>query len=306
MTQHSVWAIIAMGALAGCATPPAPMPAQMLGTPANLNTGTVTSYADVDSSGAPKAIGVMFAASVLGNLPTASSDFHHCFASNRNGKIDPAKDCIPSHERVLPLPSELARRADVPFKWVLLDWNPFGHIPPGVYDTPHFDVHFMIEPIEIIFAIQSGPCGPEHVRCDQFAQARKPLPGNYVPASHIDVSAVVPAMGNHLVDVTGPEFKGEKFKHAWIFGAYDGRVTFYEAMVDRAYLLTKPSACFPVPLPEAVAVSGYYPTQYCVRHGAAKDTYTIALEAFVMRTASPPTAPHPAPPPPPTGATMHH
>jgi hypothetical protein len=34
-----------------------------------------------------------------------------------------------------------------------LNWNPHGHIPPGVYDLPHFDFHFYIEPIEKIFAI---------------------------------------------------------------------------------------------------------------------------------------------------------
>ena len=39
-------------------------------------------------------------------------------------------------------------RADIPFKWVLLNWTPHGHIPPGVYDTPHFDVHFYLDSIE--------------------------------------------------------------------------------------------------------------------------------------------------------------
>jgi len=28
------------------------------------------------------------------------------------------------------------------FKFVELDWNPGGHEPAGVYDTPHFDFHF--------------------------------------------------------------------------------------------------------------------------------------------------------------------
>jgi hypothetical protein len=291
---------VSLGILAGCASP-----APMMGTPESLGNGSVAAYAEVDSAGAPQVVGVMFEASALNRLATGPSDGPRCFTASRDGKIDLAKDCAATYEHVLPLPSDLARRADMPFKWVLLNWNPHGHIPPGVYDTPHFDVHFVIEPVENIFAIQTGPCGPEHVRCDQFGVGRKPPPANYVPASHIDVGAVVPAMGNHFVDINGPEFNGEKFKRAFIFGVYDGRVTFYEEMVDRAWLLSNPSNCFPIPSPEAVAVSGYYPTQTCIRYVANKNAYTVSLEGFAMRSASPPASPRPVPPVPPASPPSH-
>ena len=299
MARQRIWTImaVALSGLAGCAAPPPPA-TTLLGVSSPLGDGNVSTYAEVDASGAPKAIGVMFTAAALQNLPPGS-DRHQCFDLNGDKKIDPATECIPSHERVLPLPSDVARRADTPFKWAMVNWNPQGHIPPGVYDVAHFDVHFMIEPIESIFSIGAGPCGPEHVRCDQFAIARTPLPANYVPASHIDVGAVVPAMGNHLVNVTGPEFKGEKFKRSWIFGAYDGRVTFYEEMLTRDYMLSRPSECAPIPQPDAVAVSGYYPTQSCVRYIPAKDAYTVSLEGFAMRQASPPGPPRAVPPLPP-------
>ena len=101
-----------------------------------------------------------------------------------------------------------------------------GHIPPGVYDVPHVDVHFEMGPIADIFAIEPGPCGPEFVRCDQFQTTRKPLPPNYVAPDYVDVEAVVPAMGNHLVDTTGPEFQKQPFTRSWIYGVYDGRVIF--------------------------------------------------------------------------------
>src|SRR5258708_1967060 len=146
-SQRVRWALIAsvLGALAGCTSP-----VPMAGTPVNLGNGHVTTYAEVDGTGAPLVVGVMFEAGALDNLPTASSDGHRCFDANKDGKIDPAKECAPTHERVLPLPSDMARRTDMPFKWVLLNWNPHGHIPPGVYDTPHFDVHFVMEPIETL------------------------------------------------------------------------------------------------------------------------------------------------------------
>jgi hypothetical protein len=171
---------------------------------------------------------------------------------------------------------------------VLLNWNPVGHIPPGIYDVPHFDVHFYIEPIANIFALESGPCGPDFIRCDQFEVAKQPMPSNYVPPDFRDVDAVVPAMGNHLIDLTGPEFNKQPFTRSWIFGAYRGKVIFYEEMVTRAVLLNKPQSCFPIKSPKAVAISGFYPTVSCLRHQAAMGETTVSMETFAFRAASPP------------------
>ena len=189
-------------------------------------------------------------------------------------------------ERVLPLPDEASVRADVPFKWVLLNWNPHGHIPPGVYDTPHFDVHFYLDSIESTFAIQSGPCGPEHVRCDQFAEARQPVPEGYMHPDFRDVEAVAPAMGNHLIDPSAPEFHGRSFDRTWIYGVYGGRVTFYEEMVTVRYLESRPDACQPIKAPPRVARTGYYPTRSCIRYDASRAGYTVSLEGFALRQGS--------------------
>ena len=262
---------------------------RLLGTPSNLGNGTVASYVEFDKSGDPKEVGVVFSAGALeASSPVAPSDGHRCFDANNDGVIDLALECSGWHERVLPVPSEASRRPDVPFKWALLNWNPRGHTPPDVFDTPHFDVHFYIEPIENIFAIQRGTCGPEIVRCDQFAQGRKPIPSNYLPPNFQDLGLVAPAMGNHLCDLADHVFHGEKFKRHWIYGVYDGRVIFYEEMVDRGYMLSKPDACFPIPSPAAVALAGYYPTRSCIRYTPRKNEYTVSMEDFVLRKASPP------------------
>jgi hypothetical protein len=145
-----------------------------------------------------------------------------------------------------------------------------------------------MEPIEKIFAIASGPCGPEFVRCDQFELATKPLPSNYMHPDFKNVGAVAPAMGNHLVDPTAPEFSGKPFTRAWIYGVYDGGVTFYEEMVTRDYLLSKASTCFPIKLPPAYSMRGYYPTQSCIRHLSQANEYTISMEGFALREASAP------------------
>ena len=97
-------------------------------------------------------------------------------------------------------------------------------------------------------------------------------------------------MGNHLVDTTGPEFRKEPFTRSWIYGVYDGKMIFYEAMVTRAYILSKPNACLPIKAPMAVATSGLYPTEYCVRHNATTGEYSVSMEKFSHREASAPEA----------------
>jgi hypothetical protein len=264
---------------------------RVLGAYSSLGKGTVSSYAEFDKNGVPKTIGIAFQAKALEGLPAAYSDGHHCHDQNKDGVIGLKDECFGSHEWVIPLPSDAARRPDIPFKWVGLNWNPHGHIPPGVYDLPHFDVHFYIEPIEKIFAIAPGTCGPEFVRCDQFKIATKPLPANYMHPDYKNVDAVVPAMGNHLIDPTSPEFQNVKFTRTWIYGAYDGRVTFYEEMVTRDYLLSRPDKCFPLKSPPAVSVKGYYPTQSCIRYLPQSSEYTVSMEGFVLREASAPESP---------------
>ncbi|MBI4528496.1 MAG: hypothetical protein HY695_32280 [Deltaproteobacteria bacterium] len=89
-----------------------------LGAYARVGNGTVSSYAEFDKNGAPRAIGIVFQASALEGLPTAHSDGHHCFDRNKDGKVDPLTECFASHEWIIPLPSEAARRSEIPFRWV--------------------------------------------------------------------------------------------------------------------------------------------------------------------------------------------
>jgi hypothetical protein len=259
-----------------------------LGAAAHVGAATASSYAEFDESGAPLAIGLVFSSNFLEELPTEVSDFHQCFDRDGDGVVDRSDECNQWHEWVIPLPSVVAARSDIPFKWSLLNWNPVGHIPPGVYDTPHFDIHFYIEPVEDVFALEPGPCGPEFIRCDQFEIAKRPVPPNYLAPDYQDVEAVAPAMGNHLIDLTSPEFHGEPFTRTWIYGIYDGRITYYEEMVTRAFLLSRPSECFTIKSPPAVAIEGFYPTASCLRFDPEVDEYTVSMERFVLREASPP------------------
>ena len=296
--RSTITLVFAVLVAAGCSSERADTSAaERANTPASripgwelkLGNGTVSSYAEFGKDGAPAAIGVAWSATGLEGLPT-NSDEHRCHGRDKEGSIVADTKCQHTHHFVIPLPDAVARRSDIPFKWVLLNWNPYGHIPPGVYDSAHFDVHFEMQPIADAFAIEAGPCGPEFVRCDQFQRGRKPLPPNYMPPDYVDVEAVVPVMGNHLIDLTGPEFQKQPFTRSWIYGTYDGKVIFYEAMVTRAYLLSRPDGCLPIKAPKAVAVAGFYPTEYCVRHDAKTGEHSVSMEKFTRREASAPDA----------------
>jgi hypothetical protein len=264
--------------------------ARTLGWRSDLGMGTVSSYAEFDNSNKPAAIGIVLSATALDGLPIGS-DRHHCFDRNKDGVIDPATECNETFEFVIPLPDAVSRRADIPFKWVLLNWNPVGHGAPDIWGVPHFDFHFYIEPrIAHIFAIRSGSCGPEFVDCIHWEVGRKPLPPNYMHPDY-EMGAVVPAMGGHLRDRQDPVFnKTQPATHSFLFGAYDSNVIFYEPMVTRAFLLSSPNTCFPIKSPKAVALSGFYPTVSCVRHDAKTSEYTVSIENFVLREASAPEA----------------
>ena len=94
-------------------------------------------------------------------------------------------------------------------------------------------------------------------------------------------------MGNHLVDLTSPEFKGVPFTRTWIYGTYEGRVTFYEEMVTLEFMKSMGDKCFPIKTAPAVALTGYYPSKSCIRYAKDKAEYTVSIEDFQLRQASP-------------------
>ena len=101
------------------------------------------------------------------------------------------------------------------------------------------------------------------------------------------VGAAVAAMGNHLVDSKDPELADPTlgFSSTFIYGAYDGKLIFLEPMVSHKFLSSKPDRCIPLRGPQAYAVSGYYPSTYCVRYDGLSKTYRVTLEGLTYRKA---------------------
>jgi hypothetical protein len=87
-------------------------------------------------------------------------------------------------------------------------------------------------------------------------------------------------MGNHLVDLTAPEFKGQPFTHTWIYGAYGGRLTFFEPMIAVSFLEQQENVCQAIKMPEVMPGAGWYPTEYCLAYLDQENAYTLSLESF--------------------------
>jgi hypothetical protein len=276
-----------MTVLVGCNPEASSEQASVTGEPIELGSGAVHAYAKLNPDGSPIAIGVRMTRSGLETMPTEKNkNMARCFDVDADGSLDMDTECHGDHALTLSLEDLLAESPETHFKWVGLDWNPKGHVPPGVYDLPHFDIHFYTASREAIRQIRPGACG-DLVDCDDFERGITPVPAKYVAPDYADVQAVVPDMGNHLIDVTSPELADPpaKFTHTFIYGAFDGHITFYEPMITTEFLLSNPDVCVPIKSPEAWEVAGYYPTEYCMRHLEDEEAVTISLEGFVHRAA---------------------
>ena len=260
------------------------------GERSRLGNGELIAYSQAEGS-RPVAIGMIMTDGVLDGLPSdPPTDGKWCFDKDGNGTVDPMAECHNGYENQLDLGANFRRNVDTPFTYVLDNWNPFGHDPLGVYDKPHFDVHFYLRPDAERTAIRSGPC-PALTNCDDYALAKKLPDAKYLAPDFIDVDAIEPGMGNHLVDPTAPEFNGQPFTHTWIYGVYNTKVTYYEPMVSHEYFSglragTINDACFDFKMPTNYQEAGWFPTKYCLRHRDNRSDITISLENFVHRDAS--------------------
>lgn len=248
----------------------------------SLGNGYIQSYAQLLPGNIPHSIGLEFPASMLENLPTEPlADGNTCYDLNGDGEYQrDGGECLDNYEIALDLPKGVT--ASTSFNWSLINWNPQGHPPTGTYTTPHFDFHFYIQKYVDRNLIGTGPCSGL-TSCAVFQKAIKDVPSEFMGWSYQNVQGVEARMGNHYTDLTSSEFTGSAFTHTFLYGSYDGHVTYWEPMVTLAFLQTKPNVCKDIKLPQAYEIPGYYPTQYCITYNAARKKHRISLEGFVKR-----------------------
>ncbi|MDE3211962.1 MAG: hypothetical protein KGM98_01910, partial [Bacteroidota bacterium] len=214
--------------------------------------GKVRSFISISHSGVPQEIGFEMTDSVMFGLP----------ATGENSYI------IPLHQKAGTV---------TPFDHMELDWNPQGHPPAGIYTVPHFDFHFY----KISLAAQMAIPAEDPTTAKYFNNYP---PAGYIPSGYVPGPVGVAQMGLHWLDVTSPEFHGGTFTKTFIYGSYDGAVTFYEPMVTKDFLnsTTSSSANFRQPL-YFDPTGTYYPTRYNVYRDQTTGNYYVSLGGFVWR-----------------------
>ncbi|MBV9624646.1 MAG: DUF5602 domain-containing protein [Acidobacteria bacterium] len=236
------------------------------GPPKSIGAGSARVYVVV-KDGRPVEIGAELTKDALEGLPTPDTvPAGHEHMAGRHVM----------QEYLLSLPKE----AEVtPFKLIELDWNPQGHEPKGIYDQPHFDFHFYTVPQNVRDAID--PADP------QFTQKAELLPDQQlVPVGYIVPRPVtaVPHMGVHWVNRTAGELNGKLFTQTFIRGSWNGHMIFYEPMVTKAFLDSKPNSSFPIALANCYDPAGYHPTTYNIRYDPSRRQYRISLSDFALRS----------------------
>jgi hypothetical protein len=230
------------------------------GDPVTVGRGTARTYVTV-TNGAPAEVGVALSESALAGLPNEDAP-GGMFAHGHK-----------TFDYVLPLP----KGSRSPFRHVLLNWNPGGHEPPGIYDTPHFDFHFYV--IENEERVAIDPADPEYQR-----KAERTPPAEVIPERYfLPAPVAVARMGVHWVDSLAPEFKGKPFTSTFLYGTWSGKVIFGEPMITKAFLETKPQFSAPLPQPPRGREAGYYAKAYSVRWDAGAKEYRVTLTGIEGR-----------------------
>jgi hypothetical protein len=215
----------------------------------------VRTYVTTGSDGKPVSVGVALSEKALSALPQEHGPVHD------------------GYEYILPFPEGAG---GTPFKILGLHWNPHGHGPAPIYTLPHFDFHFYTISDEERRAIPGLP--------EDQTDPEPPAP-QYLHPDYITGPGRIATMGSHWVDRMASELSGATFTQTFLMGSYQRKIIFYEPMITRAYILSRPQATFPIKQPQAFAQKGYYPTNYRIEYDDKAKEYRIALMDFILREA---------------------
>ena len=259
------------------------------GPPVSVGQGRARAYVVYDqrAGGAPIEVGVALDEGVMDGLPGAEHTSHRASSGNPHDHGQP-------NVYLLALPA----RGVAPYRFVAFDWNPAGHVPPGVYDIPHFDFHFWTATEEERAAIV--PTNPDFAQLAARLPADAERPPSYAvaaPPGTPPEAVAVPLMGVHWADMRSPELQPpgspahRPFTTTMLWGSWNGRFTFIEPMITRAYLMAKKTATdpavrderLPLSMPAQVATAGYYPGAYRITWDAEAREYRVALTTLSWR-----------------------
>jgi hypothetical protein len=229
------------------------------GPAVNIHAGKAWTWIQIDKNGNPEKLAVTLTDAVLNSVPVGGE-------GNGHGHGEETTWTLKFHQRA----------TVTPFNHLNVGWNTNGHEPFQFYGKPHFDFHFYMMTPQQVDAIP-----PYEVDSMKF----KNWPASaYFPSTYFNAGGGVPKMGAHWVDLTSGEFNGHQFTQTFIYGSFDGKVTFYEPMITLDFLKNNSDFQRSIPQPAKVQKTGWYPTKLkIVKHDEVTD---VILDGFVFRQQS--------------------
>lgn len=211
-----------------------------------VGNGTARSFISLNPAGRPMELGIEMTDAALEGLPQGEEDHP---------------------EFVLPLPQQAL--GVTPIKHLVINWNPHGHPLEGIYTVPHFDFHFYTITNAERLAINIDP----------FIGI--PPADGYLPEGYV-AAGPVPQMGMHWADPTSPEFNGQPFTYTFIYGSYNGAVTFTEPMITMDIMQSGEAYNkLNIPQPLYYNVPGsYYAKHYNIYMNATTQNHYVTLSEF--------------------------
>ncbi len=211
------------------------------GPRASLGEGELWTFAQADEDGVVTQLGLALQPEALQGLPTQDT------------------------EVVLALPDDLDL---APYDHVAVGWLPAGHDPLGIWDEPHFDVHFFL----VSEAERAG------IDIDDERVVSEPA-AEHVPAGYVLApGSAVQGQGSHWIDPGSEEWSGGSFTGSLVFGSWDAQWTFIEPMITWASLDAGTALTGEVAWPEAWLETGRYPTTWAVTQG--DDAVEVGLQGL--------------------------
>lgn len=218
--------------------------------------GYVRSWVNITHDDIPLAIGIEFTRGVLTQHPEPGEETHAHHALLR------------LHQKAKDL---------MPFDHITMGYMVIGHPPPGIYSVPHFDFHFYKMPLEQRLAI------PEFATAPNLFNNLPPA--GYIPPAYFRApNEGIAQMGTHFIDLLSPEFQGQPFTHTFIYGSYDGKVTFLEPMITQAFFQSGATVHKAIRQPQLFdPVNKYYPTRYNIWKNESNNRHYVAMDQMVLR-----------------------
>lgn len=225
------------------------------GPAVQMGSGHSRSWVNISHEGKVLGIGIEMTGGALEGLPVNPENFAA------------STFILPLHKKAKELTA---------FDHIVINWNVHGHEPQHVFDIPHFDFHFYKISVAEQLAIPPYPMAS--------AKFDNNPPAGYMPPLYLHTPGGVPQMGAHWINLLSPEFNGGVFTHTFIYGSYDGKVTFEEPMITLATLEAGNTIHQNFRQPDHFApVNKYYPTRYNIWKDNAKNRHYVSLDQMVWR-----------------------